>query len=202
MDTGTEQKTENGKPGNNSRKNRKRMKSSRKDWKWTAGITLFSFIVSIAASLVSSSILDQLNTSIAILILLFIISIGIVFDIIGIAVTAAEEKPFHAMAARKVYGAREAIRLIRNANRVANFCNDVVGDICGILSGSVVAFIAISLEPALGPVLSIVVSLAATGLVSAMTIGGKAIGKGIAMNLSHEIIIKVGATLRFLSRRK
>ncbi|MFQ8767640.1 MAG: hypothetical protein ACLR8U_14850 [Oscillospiraceae bacterium] len=43
------------------------------------------------------------------------------FDIIGVAVTAADEKPFHSMASRKVPEAGEALKLIRNAGRVSSF---------------------------------------------------------------------------------
>ena len=58
------------------------------------------------------------------------------------AVATANEKPFHSMASRKVPGALEAIRLLRNAERVSSICNDVVGDICGVVSGSASATIA------------------------------------------------------------
>ena len=54
------------------------------------------------------------------IILLFIIFIGIIFDLIGMAVTAADEKPFHAKAAKKIPGAKQAIYLVR-ADRVAGF---------------------------------------------------------------------------------
>ena len=48
----------------------------------------------------------------------------------------------NAMASRKVPEAMEALHLIRNANRVSSFCNDVIGDICGVISGSASAVIA------------------------------------------------------------
>ena len=79
---------------------------------------------------------------VAFLILLAIILIGIIFDIIGMAVATADEKPFHSMASRKVAGASDAIKLLRNAERVSSICNDVVGDICGVVSGSASATIA------------------------------------------------------------
>src|SRR5690554_1632429 len=68
--------------------------------------------------------------------LIVIIIIGVVFDIIGIAVTAASEVPFLSMASKKKRGAINAVRLIRKADQVSSFCNDVVGDICSIISGS------------------------------------------------------------------
>ena len=71
---------------------------------------------------------------------------SIFFDIIGIAATAAEEVPFHSMASKKQDGAKWAIILIRNADRVSSFCNDIIGDICGVLSGAVSTYIIIYLS--------------------------------------------------------
>jgi hypothetical protein len=77
--------------------------------------------------------------------LFFIILVGIVFDIVGIAATAAQEAPFHARASRRLLGAKKSIWIVRNADKVASFCNDVVGDICGTVSGAVGASIVFSL---------------------------------------------------------
>ena len=65
--------------------------------------------------------------ALAFVVLACFILLGIVFDIIGVAVTAADERPFHSMAAHRTPGAREALGLIRKANKVSSFCNDVVG---------------------------------------------------------------------------
>ena len=62
-----------------------------------------------------------------------------IFDIIGVAVTAAREEPFHAMAVDRVSGAQQAIRLVRHADKVATFTNDMIGDVAGTLSGAVAA---------------------------------------------------------------
>ena len=63
---------------------------------------------------------------VAFFILLVIIFVGIIFDVVGMAVACADETPFHAMASRKIPGAQEAISLLRNAERVSSICNDVV----------------------------------------------------------------------------
>ena len=74
-------------------------------------------------------------------VLLLFIALGIVFDMIGVASTSATEKEFHSMAAHRVRGAREAVWMVRNAEKVSSICNDVVGDICGIISGATGALI-------------------------------------------------------------
>ena len=135
---------------------------------------------------------------VAFIILLAIVLLGIIFDIIGVAVTSADEKPFHSIAAIKVPGALEAIRLLRNAERVSSICNDVVGDICGVVSGSASATIAaqilVNFEFSFPNVLTLVMS----ALVSGLTVGGKAIGKTFAINSNTKILHIVGKILRFI----
>lgn len=104
--------------------------------KWVIYISIFTFILAIIFSMISENLVDKVNIILSLLILITIILIGIIFDIIGIAVTRADEKPFHSMAAKKISEANIALELIKNAGPVSNFCNDVVGDISGIVSGS------------------------------------------------------------------
>ena len=66
----------------------------------------------------------------SVIILVAVVLLGIVFDIIGVAVTIAPEEVFHAKATKKADGARTSLNLIKNATKVANFCADVIGDIC------------------------------------------------------------------------
>ncbi|HHW48582.1 MAG TPA: Mg2+ and Co2+ transporter CorB [Clostridiaceae bacterium] len=175
--------------------------SKKENIKWIITITLASFITSALLSFISSAILEDIHSFIAIFVVLIIIFIGIVFDIIGVAVTAADEVPFHAMASRKYYGARQAIRLIRNANKVSSFCNDVVGDICGVISGSASALIIVRLTQNKSPQEAVIASLVVGGLVAALTIGGKAVGKIFAMGYSNYIVYKVGVITQFVTGR-
>ena len=114
----------------------------------------------------------------ALLILALFIGVGILFDIVGVAVTAADPKPFHAMASHKEKGAKEALMLLRNASRVSSVCNDVVGDICGIVSGATGAVIVTQLQKVLS-LRSVLFSVGVTALISGLTIGGKALGKTV-----------------------
>ena len=133
--------------------------------------------------------------AVAFVILLLIVLIGIVFDVIGVAVTAADEKPFHSMAARKVPGAKEALRLLRKAERVSSICNDVIGDICGVVSGAAAATISAQLLARFAFSWPTVVSLIMSALVSGLTVGGKAIGKTFAVNSSTTIVHLVGRAI-------
>ncbi len=159
------------------------------DWKWIS--TIFGITIGISAtmSFASNEILSAGGMALSFVVLLAIILLGIVFDIIGMAVTAAEEKPFHAMAAKKIPEAMIAIRLVRRAERVSSFCNDVVGDICGVVSGSAAAVIAARVVLDMQPSLASVVQLLMSAFVAGLTVGGKAFGKSIAMNNATAIIL-------------
>ena len=125
-----------------AQKNSKAPKKQGPDWRWIFTIFFITVLISAVMSLISTNLLSSATLGVSFVILICIIAIGIVFDIIGVAVTAADEKPFHSMASRKVPEATQALKLIRNAGRVSSFCNDVIGDICGVISGSAAATIA------------------------------------------------------------
>ena len=165
-------------------------------------VFFLSIAISAVLSLLSSEVLESAGLILACGVLAFFILLGIAFDIVGVAVTASDERPFHSMAARKVPGAREALRLIRRANQVSSFCNDVVGDICGIVSGTTTAVIVVRLQAALGLPESVALSVAVTALVSGLTIGGKAVGKTFAIEKSTAVLQIVGRVLHVFSRHK
>ena len=169
--------------------------------RWIVMITTASFLLSASLSFISSKIFEDVNNLIAILVVLFIVIIGIVFDIIGIAVTAAVETPFHAMASRKYYGARQAINLIRNANKVSSFCNDVVGDICGVISGTAGALMTARLAGQMGLTDLTFTGLGISGMIASLTVGGKAIGKTFALMHSSFIVYKVSVIIQFIIGR-
>ncbi|MFZ5985794.1 MAG: Mg2+ and Co2+ transporter CorB [Bacillota bacterium] len=169
--------------------------------RWVILITVLTFMLSSSLSIASTSLLEGVDIFLSFVVVLIIIIIGIIFDIIGIAVTAADESPFHAMASRKFYGARQAIKLIRNANKVSSVCNDVVGDICGVISGTASAFIIVKISQSSNAMVSTLAGLSLTGLVASLTIGGKAVGKTVAIENSNYIVYKVGVILKFIFGR-
>ena len=163
-------------------------------YRWA--FTVFSMAVALSAvlSLASESMLSGAGVAAALLMLAAFIGLGILFDIIGVAVTSADPRPFHAMAAHKEKGAKQSLMLLRNAGRVSSVCNDVVGDICGIVSGATGAVIVTQLQRALN-LRTVLISVAVTALVSGLTIGGKALGKTVAIKKSTQVVYWAG---RFL----
>ena len=179
------------------------MKTNKKDEneniKWFIEVFIMTFILSMVFSYVSTNGVSNLSLIPAILILIAVIFIGIIFDIIGVAVTVANENEFHAKATKKVEGSKDSIKLIRNAPKVANICADVIGDICGVLSGAISALIAMKITEQFGLSFNIQFILSAT--VAALTVGGKALGKGVANNNSTKIVHAVGIVLNKFSRK-
>lgn len=166
--------------------------------RWVVTIFLITILISGSISLISDEIMEHSAMPVAFLILLVIVFLGIIFDVIGVAVTSADEKPFHSMAARKVPGALESIRLLRNAERVSSICNDVIGDICGVVSGSASATIAVQVLQNFTFNFPEIVSLVMSALVAGLTVGGKAIGKTFAINSCTSIVYGVGKIVYFL----
>ena len=175
-------------------------KERNKAIRWVVTIFLSTILITSIISLASEEIMSVSAMPVAFVILLVIIFVGILFDIIGVAVTSADEKPFHSMAARKVPGALESIRLLRNAEKVGSICNDVVGDICGVISGSASATIAAQVLQNFEFSWPRLASLVMSALVAGLTVGGKAIGKSLAINSCTNIVYSVGLVIHRLQK--
>lgn len=176
-------------------------KREKSNYVWALEITLIALCISFLFSLGSEIILPKAGMIVSILLVVIFIFIGILFDMIGVAVTAANEKPFHSMSAQKLRGAKVAIQLIHNANKVSSFCNDVIGDICGIISGSAGVIVT-------GNIVStcntnpLFTSLVITSFIAALTIGGKALGKSFAINKSNIIIYEFAKMISYVYKVK
>ena len=167
-------------------------KQRNKTLQWVLTIFFVTIIISAMISLISEEVMASSGIVVAFVILFIIVFIGIIFDVIGVSVTSADEAPFHAMASRKVPGAKEAIRLLRQAEKVSSICNDVIGDICGVVSGSASATIAAQILSRFDFSWPRIVILIMSSLVAGLTVGGKAIGKTFAVNSSTKIVHSVG----------
>lgn len=172
-------------------------RTKKKSDNWPLRVFFMAVILSALLSFFSATAMDGAGYVVAILVLTAFIALGIVFDMIGVAVTAADPKPFHSMAAHKEKGGREAIRLLSNANRVSSVCNDVVGDICGIVSGSTAAVIVTALQRDFSTT-SVAISIGVTALISGLTIGGKALFKKVAINECTAVVYRVARIMHTL----
>lgn len=176
------------------RKNKKNSKNF-----WIIKIILVAFIISVVFSFISETAIPNVNIILGIILTLVFIIIGVLFDMIGLAVASADESVFNSMASKKVKGAKMAVQLKKNADKVSSFCNDVVGDICGIISGSTGAVIASKISS--NGLNSLVVTIITMGIISALTIGGKAMEKSIAINKSDKILYTFAKVLSIFKGR-
>ena len=88
----------------------------KKEINWIYKVFLLSFIFSVIFSGVSTVLVENLNTIALTIILIAVIIIGIIFDMIGVAVLTSEEASLHARASKKIRGAKEAISLLKNSS--------------------------------------------------------------------------------------
>lgn len=179
-------------------KEKQKNKKDHSNMKWFIQVFVITFILSMIFSYISANGVSHLNLLPAILILMLVIAIGIFFDIIGVAVTVANEHEFHAKATKKIKGSKDSIKLIRNAPKVANICADVIGDICGVLSGAISALISMKITEQFG--LNFELEFLLSALVASLTVGGKALGKGIANRKSTQIVHAVGKIINKFSK--
>lgn len=181
---------------------RKELKNKKTVDKWWILEVLFiSFLVALLFAVIAETVIPKVNIVFGIIILIIFIGVGIMFDMIGVAVTAADETPFNSMASRKVKAASLAVRFKKNADKVSSFCNDVIGDICGVISGSVGVMISTSLADITHFNL-LTISLIVTSLIAAITIGLKAVSKSYAINKANIILYEFAKFVSIFTKKK
>lgn len=168
-------------------KKKEKIKKEKVDIKWIITIVIIAFVISFGLSFVANSTIPNLSLVFGIILTLVFIFIGILFDIVGVAVTSADEAVFHSMASRKVKGASMAVKFKKSADKTSSFCCDVIGDICGVISGAAGTTICAILVTKYHTDL-LLTGLIVTAVISSLTIGGKAIGKSFAINKSDIIL--------------
>ena len=168
-------------------KKKEKVKKEHVDINWIIKILIMSFTISFGLSFVSEMTIPNLSLVFGIIVTLLFIALGILFDIVGVSVTGADEAVFHSMNSRKVKGASIAVKFKKNADKVSSFCCDVIGDICGIVSGAAGTTIAAIISDTYDFNI-LIVALTVSATIAALTIGGKAVGKSFAINKSDIIL--------------
>jgi len=173
-------------------KKEEKNKKHKKQTAWPVLVLFITLLLSFVFSLISELILGNADLVIAYLLVVVIIIISVVFDMIGTAAASCDIQPFLSMSARKVKGAKLAVKLVKNAEKVSSVCADIIGDICGIVSGACGTTIVI--KQFVGGT-SILVSVLFSAVIAALTVFGKSLGKSYAMTNSNKIIFAVAKVL-------
>lgn len=164
-------------------------------------IAIVSFALAALFFVLSQLIAQKLHSLlISSLFLIFIVLTGIVFDIVGTAAAAATEEIFHARAAKRVPGAKESVFLVRNADRVANIANDVIGDIAGTVSGAVGMAFVLQIIARYPDVNRFFLTMSVTAVIASLTVSGKAFGKKVAISRANDIIFIVGKVIAYATK--
>jgi len=158
----------------------------------------FLFAVTFGSALLTGLLARQVIAELPVLpalaVMAVIIALGVIGDGIGVAVTRAHEPPFRAMAARRLPGARHSLYLLRNADRVASLCSDVIGDIASTVSGAaaIAMLFLITGGETGGDGLAGFMVVAG---VAALTVTAKAWGKRFAIRDANTVIRHLGLAM-------
>lgn len=180
----------------------KKQKPRKKYNIWWIKAAVISLVLAAFFSFLSELTASAENIVIIILLLAFLITASIVFDAIGVAVTSCDPTPIVSMSSRRIYGAKTALWLVKNSGTVSSICNDVIGDIFGIISGACSAAIVIKITTSLGESWQRWLSIGISAVVSALTIGGKAFMKNIAINNSRDFVMFVARCLAIFNKNE
>ena len=173
----------------------KKRKQRKKRNIWWLKVAIISFFLAGFFSFLSELTASSEHIVVILLLLGFLVLASILFDAIGVAVTSCDDAPIIAMASRKLYGAKTAMWLVKNSSTVASICNDVIGDIFGIISGACAAAIVVKLALSMADGWQRWLAIIVAGVVSAVTIGGKAFMKNVAIKNSKEFVLFVARLL-------
>ena len=80
---------------------------------WLYKVFLLTFFLALLFTSITAFMSENFNNIVLLIILIVVMSIGIIFDMIGVSVLTSKESSFHAMASKKIKGAKESIGLIK-----------------------------------------------------------------------------------------
>lgn len=176
----------------------KKPKQSRHISIWMLKIFAVTLLLAAAFSVAAEFIIGELPLYAAVIIIALIVAVGIIFDIMGIAVAMADKAPFFAMASKKMRGSLQSLMLLQKAKEFSNFCCDVVGDITGIVSGAAGATIVVKIVIDADSIEKKWIAIAVSAVIAAVTVAGKALGKHFALKKDKEIVLFMGKALNIL----
>ena len=183
-------------------KSEKPKKKKGKKVPWSVKSLIITLILSSGFNILSELVVANLTLKtifIAYILILVIVLISIIADIIGVAATSCDIQPFLAMAARKVKGAKMAVRIAKNRDVVNSVCSDIIGDICGIISGACGAAI-ITVMAISDSKINLIASVVCSTVIAALMITGKAMGKKLGLNKAREMQGILYKLINFLSK--
>ena len=189
---------------NQGKQNNKKGKSKKSFFseylRWPLLVLVIVLAISFSFSVLSQLALDGATVAIAIAVIFVFLVLSVLTDIVGVAITAVNITPFRSMSAKKVKGAKEAVVLIKNADKVASIFADILGDVCGILSGSAGAVItAIYVQNSTNVMQTVIIASVVSAVTAGLIISTKAFFKKWAIANCNGVILLLGKVVRIFT---
>ncbi|MDE7181617.1 MAG: hypothetical protein K2O41_01115 [Clostridia bacterium] len=168
---------------------------------WGLGVLVLSFILTVFFSFLTEISVKDSPAFVCIIVLVVLLFLNIICDVLANAIISCSPEAFHAMASKKIKGAKRAVTFCRNATKLSSIFADVIGDICGIVSGA--AGTALVVHFALnGSIYEIIASIGVSAIIGALTVGGKAIFKHFAIKYNKQIVFGFAKFTTFFKKEK
>lgn len=189
-------------PSGRQLKKQKRKKRHKYAWLvWGISVFFLSFALTVVFSFLTEIAIKDSPSFVCIIVLIVLLVMNISCDVLANAIISCKQEAFHAMASNKIRGAKRAVVFCRNASKLGSIFADVIGDICGIVSGAAGAALVIHISVA-GTTGELIASIMISAAIGALTVGGKAIFKHVAIKFNKQIVFGFAKFTTFFKREK
>ena len=162
-------------------------------------LSFAAFLLSFVMNAAFEGISHGISLGVGIPLTLSVVGLGVISDGLGVASARAKEGPLLSMASRRIIGAR-ALWFVRNAAKVSSVCNDVLGDVAATISGALAVAVSFSVQAAYPDISWLLATSAAVGVASALSVGGKALFKPVALKYAESMILFLGRARYYVNR--
>ncbi len=189
-------------PPSGRQKKQKRKKRHKYAWLiWGISVFFLSFALTVVFSFLTEIAIKDSPSFVCIIVLVVLLVMNISCDVLANAIISCKQEAFHAMASNKIRGAKRAVVFCRNASKLGSIFADVIGDICGIVSGAAGAALVVHISVA-GTTGELIASILISAAIGALTVGGKAIFKHVAITFNKQIVFGFAKFTTFFKREK
>ncbi len=154
---------------------------------WGLSVLVLSFALTVLFSFLTEVSVKDSPLYVCLIVLIVLLVVNIVCDVLANAIISCNPEAFHAMASKKIKGAKRAVSFCRNATKLSSIFADVIGDICGIVSGAAGTALVVHFAVS-GSIYELIVSIGVSAVIGALTVGGKAIFKHFAIKYNKKIV--------------
>ena len=184
------------------KKKAKQKKKNKNAWLiWGISVFFLSFALTVLFSFLTEISVKGSPAYVCIIVLLVLLVLNISCDVLANAIISISPEAFHAMASNKIKGAKRAVTFCRNATKLSSIFADVIGDICGIVSGAAGAALVVGVGVT-GTTWELIASIGISAAIGALTVGGKAIFKHIAVKYNKQIVFGFAKFTTFFKKEK